>query len=111
MGKTSSAYSRDYYLKNKPLIAVKAKVRYILNRDEVAARAYGTEATRPRPDVCEICGSPPSDKRALCFDHCHETGDFRGWICIKCNVVLGHVKDDPKILDALAAYLRKHGYE
>jgi len=32
----------------------------------------------------------------------------RGLLCNSCNLVLGYVKDDPVVLDRLAAYLRHH---
>lgn len=47
----------------------------------------------------------------LCFDHCHVLLYFRGWLCRKCNWILGIASDDPKRLDALAEYLRRDGNE
>jgi len=35
----------------------------------------------PMPDACEMCGS----HEKLRLDHCHETGEFRGWFCDTCN--------------------------
>jgi Recombination endonuclease VII len=61
-------------------------------------------AGRPRPDSCEVCRR--SSKRTLHFDHCHTTGNFRGWLCNGCNAALGHAKDDPNTLLKLAEYLR-----
>ena len=63
-------------------------------------------AGRPRPIECEICGPT---KRRIVFDHCHTQGKFRGWLCDRCNTVLGIVDDDATLLDRLAAYLREHG--
>ncbi len=60
-------------------------------------------AGRPRPDKCEICGE---FNLRICFDHCHNTGKFRGWLCDRCNKVLGIVKDSPELLENLANYLR-----
>lgn len=42
-------------------------------------------------------------------DHCHETGKVRGFLCRRCNSVLGLVNDDQAILGKLAKYLGKHG--
>jgi hypothetical protein len=53
--------------------------------------------------ACETCGSD----RHICFDHCHETGIPRGWICNTCNTILGFAKDNPILLRALAQYLEK----
>lgn len=61
-------------------------------------------AGSPKPDSCEVCGS--SDR--ICFEHCHLTGKFRGWVCNTCNTLLGFAKDDPNLLRALAAYLEKN---
>jgi len=66
-----------------------------------------TIAGRPRPDVCEICGGPPDPKRGMHYDHCHRTGRFRGWLCRKCNLMLGNAEDDPARLRAGAAYLER----
>jgi hypothetical protein len=62
--------------------------------------------TRPRPDLCEICGLPEQGRnRVLSLDHCHKTNKFRGWICNRCNRTLGHVNDSPVLLRKLAEYL------
>lgn len=55
------------------------------------------------PDRCQVC---TSDLR-VCVDHDHNTGKVRGFLCDRCNVVLGRVKDDPKLLRQLAEYLEK----
>lgn len=60
-------------------------------------------AGRPRPAVCEVCQS----HGIIVFDHCHLSGNFRGWICDRCNKVLGLVKDNPKTLRELAVYIEK----
>lgn len=58
-------------------------------------------AGRPRQDSCELC----FDKVMTVFDHCHDGGHFRGWICDRCNRVLGSVKDDIHLLQAMIKYL------
>jgi len=60
-------------------------------------------ATRPRSPYCEVCG-------LVCrtvLDHDHKTGKFRGWLCPHCNSALGHAKDSPPILEALARYIMR----
>ena len=61
-------------------------------------------APTPRPKICEACGS----NGTICYDHDHNTGEFRGWICMQCNFALGQVHDDIKILLDLVSYLKKH---
>lgn len=60
-------------------------------------------AGRPRPDVCEVCEE--SSDRKLAFDHCHDNGHFRGWLCHKCNLALGLMRDNPALLKKLAGYI------
>lgn len=59
-------------------------------------------AGRPKPEACEICGS---SEFPIVWDHCHVSGTFRGWICDRCNKVLGLVSDSPQILSQLQSYL------
>lgn len=54
-----------------------------------------------REGPCEICRASTK----LHFDHDHQTGRFRGWLCRSCNCGLGHFKDDPSRLIAAVAYL------
>jgi hypothetical protein len=60
--------------------------------------------------ACEICITPFGYERATrpCWDHDHTTGQFRGWLCHRCNVSLGLMADDPVRLRAAADYLERH---
>ena len=88
--------SRKWYRENK-------ERRYEMNRiwwkNEIARREK--IAGRKRPDMCEIC----STKGKVMFDHDHKTGKFRGWICMKCNTILGKVDDSKELLRKLIKYL------
>lgn len=66
-------------------------------------------STRPKPEHCEVCKIPANQlKSSLCFDHDHKTGKFRGWLCRRCNLALGHVSDSKEILMALIRYLEEN---
>jgi hypothetical protein len=62
-------------------------------------------AGRPRPNVCDVCAE---FNRAIVFDHCHLTHTFRGWLCDRCNKVLGIMKDSSELLRLLATYIEEH---
>lgn len=62
---------------------------------------------------CAICGQPESATRLgktkqLAVDHHHGSGKVRGLLCVDCNISIGRFKDDAEILEAAAAYIRKH---
>lgn len=64
-------------------------------------------APRPMPIQCEICGAFGEDfKKGLCLDHNHKTGEFRGWICTRCNTAIGMVKENIGILEAIISYIK-----
>lgn len=59
---------------------------------------------------CQACGDPPKNVGApvetnLHIDHDHQSGVVRGVLCHSCNLALGHAKDDPGRLRALATYV------
>ena len=51
-------------------------------------------ASHPQPkygEPCDLCGNPVYKNWQL--DHCHDTGEFRGWLCKGCNTGLGSIGD------------------
>ena len=79
---------------------IEARPGYATNRDRARKEK---KAGRPRPKLCEVCGLGGR----ICFDHDHVTGEFRGWICYHCNIVLGYARDSSDTLCKLAKYLVK----
>ena len=73
--------------------------------NERQAKKRIDEAGREKPELCEICGL---NEFRIVFDHCHAKGFFRGWICDRCNRVLGIVKDSKELLIKLKDYLEKN---
>ena len=71
--------------------------RLYINRQEKLAG-------RKKPKRCDVCKKPGK----ICFDHCHKSKTFRGWLCFHCNIALGCVKDSTKTLRALADYIDAH---
>lgn len=66
------------------------------------------DATRVQPAVCEICEDVNPHGKALAFDHDHQTGKFRGWLCDTCNRTLGMLKDNPSRLRKMALYVESN---
>jgi hypothetical protein len=62
---------------------------------------------------CAICsvemtiGTPRVMIRA-CQDHNHATNELRGILCVSCNLLIGHCKENEKILANAILYLRKY---
>jgi hypothetical protein len=53
---------------------------------------------------CPIC---KSKSKKYYLDHSWENKEFRGWLCNACNVALGLLKDNIKILNNAIKYLEK----
>ena len=51
---------------------------------------------------CDLCGKA-AEKYAT--DHCHDSGAFRGILCDRCNLGLGHLGDDILGVRAALDYL------
>ena len=83
---------------------VKVKKQGNSYRCSVAKHIERRGIARPQDVLCEVC---LGDVR-VAYDHSHSTGRFRGWLCMKCNTILGLANEDPKRLLNLADYLRAH---
>lgn len=94
-----SDYGREWRQRNPHRIAER-KWQERQNRE---AR-YAAIAGRPKPDICDICAEKIGN---IVYDHCHKKGHFRGFLCDRCNMVLGIVEDNPRLLTAMAAYLQR----
>ena len=55
---------------------------------------------------CAICGESFANQSYACVDHDHETGEIRGLLCRKCNMVIGHFNDNPKLIMEAIKYLK-----
>jgi hypothetical protein len=64
---------------------------------------------RRTPERCDICSALGQEfKKGLCFDHDHNTGKFRGWLCPNCNTVLGLAKESVMIFESLIKYIKNN---
>lgn len=65
---------------------------------------------------CAICEDALPDlmayenrRRGYAIDHNHQTGKFRGILCLSCNTLLGMAKDSVHILEKAQKYLECRG--
>jgi hypothetical protein len=65
--------------------------------------------------LCAICGQAETRRgsggkpRRLSVDRDHRTGVVRQLLCGRCNTVTSAVEERPQLLDAVRAYLLRHG--
>jgi len=104
------AYDAQYYQTHKAQARLTQKKNYPKYRQKIkeygrrhAVRVREREAGRRKPTSCEVCGGTQS----ISFDHCHQRGIFRGWLCGSCNKILGFANDNPDRLRKLIAYLER----
>lgn len=67
------------------------------------------ELFKAQDEKCAVCKrDTPATQKFWSIDHCHKTGETRGILCRRCNIMLGAGLDDPNILMAGAKYLKSH---
>lgn len=65
--------------------------------------------------ACPICDMEISNileyktDRTVVVDHNHETGEVRGILCSKCNLMLGNARESTEILYKSIVYLSERG--
>ena len=100
-----NAEHRDYYKEWRRKNQHKERTYKTVRRLKDLA-AQDIVAGRPRPTICDICGG--SHHNGIVFDHCHQHGHFRGWLCDRCNKTLGAVEDDVALLRKMIVYLERN---
>jgi len=101
----------EWYEKNKASVNARSKTWKAANIAEVQERDRKARRRRHgivdptgerRSGPCEICDAPADP---LHLDHDHATGRARGWLCFRCNSMLGLARDSGEILKRAGAYL------
>ena len=120
-------YNRRYRTKNHEKYKEGQRRLYKANRFAYALRSSCLDAEKRghKPCVatveelkaaytgrCGICGVPAMElTRRLHMDHDHATGIFRGFLCGKCNKMLGLAMDSQEILIDALHYLMSHQHQ
>lgn len=60
---------------------------------------------------CDICGnevlwSPSERSKKAYIDHCHDTGEVRGVLCMHCNTSIGKLGDDIESIEHVLNYMK-----
>lgn len=88
------AYVKEYNVRNS------LKLNYQLSLEEY------NEMFNLQEGKCAGCYRHQTElPKRLAVDHCHLTGKIRGLLCSRCNLALGMLRDDLKILENLQRYL------
>ena len=64
------------------------------------------ELKRIQGNACAICGRILDTVKAVHIDHNHNTGQYRGILCSKCNNGLGFFNDDIQLFTKAITYLQ-----
>jgi len=110
---TPNRRTSTYYQRNR--VKILARLAAGARREQRLKLKYGlsleayNELLKRQNNSCAICESPHAGRNGWCVDHCHETNVTRGLLCTHCNTMLGLARDDPKILDSAALYIRSCG--
>ena len=72
-------------------------------------REYEKERERQNYS-CLLCGAheTTSTHSRLHIDHCHDTGLFRGLLCMRCNTGLGAFNDNVEVLSKAIEYVNEN---
>lgn len=101
------AYDKEY---RKTLGLRKAASQYKVSTEDLHS------LLRMQGNVCAICKRPETRKHQtgadmrLAIDHCHVTGNVRGFLCSTCNRGLGFFKDNIEIMKLAIDYLQSPPY-
>jgi hypothetical protein len=109
--------ARAYRARHKARISARSKLKWASNAEHrerarlskikkvygISPEQYAAMLTAQQGG----CGLCKKKDRRLCVDHCHATQVVGGLLCNKCNTGLGCFDDDPELLRAAIAYLRR----
>jgi|SRR4029077_1090571 len=87
----SIAYHKEYSLQYSKLNRKKLKEKLRQFRKANPNYYKIWERSRPTFWLCDMC-SKPLGRWEIQLDHNHKTGEWRGWLCSRCKLFVGHLE-------------------
>ena len=103
----SYEYVKNSKLNNPERMASERR-RGMLKRNYGLTVEQYNEMLESQGNGCAICGSETGGRKdvtRLAVDHCHNSGQIRGLLCVNCNNGLGRFKDSIELLEKAIDYL------
>lgn len=103
-------YDKNYKQENKEQIKAKS-LKYVYG---FSIEEY-KHLVKTQKNKCAICKKyetlvdyRTNKIRDLSVDHCHKTNGIRGLLCSKCNMAIGLLEDNIKLLENAIKYLKNN---
>ena len=115
--------ARRYRNRHKEELKARRHTEAHRARSRAAATIYRKKHLRPadydtklasQNNLCALCGTPfdfSAHGTKPCYDHNHETGQWREFIHSNCNTAIGLLNDDPALCRKAEEYLLRHTEE
>jgi hypothetical protein len=105
-----SEYQKEYYLENKETLKEKHKNNHLKRKYDITLDDYN-KMLLEQDGKCYTCSVKAEDtqRKYLCVDHNHLTGEVRGLLCDLCNTALGLLKENQETIANLSKYLHEKG--
>ena len=104
--KPETSFTRYYVAAQTEAVCVKCRKNL---SDRVSELKKKHSKPDPKTFQCPICERKEFGwKMGATLDHDHKTGNFRGWICNKCNSALGFFEDNINYVQQALNYLNAH---
>jgi hypothetical protein len=104
--------NKEYRVKNKDRVLEIERKSKLKMTYGITVEQYDAMLEK-QGSKCAICAAKKPGGRTKMFfiDHCHNNGNVRGLLCMRCNTGLGLFLDNPKFLLNAISYLKENSIE